>query len=206
MKIREDVWWVCLLVLVVQHNDRSPTETRSDGSESAFPVLATQLKSEDGGGPPLHSAVPIGASSLQPALRSPATHIILLRAAVLTPWRGRRQERCPRGGPPSATKPHRSVALHGLLLLRCTVQGNGKLPLTVSHGCGSNSTPHYGASTRKTRGLLKTHAAPQDRAPRSPAEQQLRQHWAEGTGALEMLSLGGVRNPSLNLKSLVSPW
>ena len=103
------VFWSWLYSTTTVHQ-----QTRSDGSESPFPVLATHLKSEDGGGPQLHSSVQIGASSLQPARLSPATHTTLLRAAVPTPWRGRRQERCPRGGPPSATKPHRSVALHGL--------------------------------------------------------------------------------------------
>ena len=77
-----------------------------------------------------------------------------------------------------------------LVLLQCTVQGNRRLPLVLSRGCSSSSIPRYGAPStvpwKKTRDLLKTHAAPQDRAP---VEQQLRQCWAEGMDALEMLSL-----------------
>lgn len=73
----------------------------SDGSQSPGPVLATQLKSEEGSivqgkqGPALYSL------SCPPL----ATYITLLKGAGLIPRRGRQWEGHPRGGPPSAPEP-----------------------------------------------------------------------------------------------------
>ena len=83
-------------------------------------------------------------------------------------------------GPPA---PEPRGVLHAwLTLLQCAVQADRGLPLVLSRGCSSSSLPRYGAPSvvpwKKTRDLMKTHAAP-----------QLNNSWAEGTDALEMLSL-----------------
>lgn len=174
----------------------------SDGSQSPGPVLATQLKSEAGStvqgkeGPALHSL------SCPPL----ATCMALLRGAGLTPRRGQQWEGRPVGAPLLP------LSLLGcctawLVLPQCTVQGNSRLPLVLSRGCSSSSIPRYGAPStvpwKKPRDLLETHTAPRDR---TPVEQQLRQRWAEGMDALEMLSLWGACSHSLDLKSPVLPW
>lgn len=80
------------------------------------------------------------------------------QGAGLTPRRGQLDGKGRPVGAPLLPRASWGVALHGSCFPQCTVQGNSRLPLVLSHGCSSSSIPRYEAPStvpwKKPRDLL----------------------------------------------------
>lgn len=116
-------------------------QTGSDGSASVTPchrphnlslvtVGVSQFRSSmhtGGAGAPVQSPLCLSLGRAHCPAQGCRTH---------SQQRGGQDRRCPRDCPPLPTKPHWCAAFQGLLLLRCMVQADGNLPLTLSQRRG----------------------------------------------------------------------